>query len=190
MLKHAADNAKIQYVIFTVFVISVICGSLFCRFLGADGFTPISEYFSAYIKTDINTDAILKKALISNICAGCVIFAGGLTRAGVLFIPLAAFREGFNAAFCTSCLCRCFSLNGLIIGVLSEVHLLFYIPIIIFSSSFSIKMSQSFKKSQKNFKIFFVIFQLLMITIFCGVAFFQAYVNTIFMKAAISRLSF
>ena len=188
MLREIFDNKRIQYIVFFIFIAAIIGGSVYCAMLGDNEFSSVKEYFTSYINSSINKEALLKNALISNISLGIIIMICGMFKAGAFIAPAAVFREGFNTGFCIAGLCRCFGFSGAVIGGASQLHLMLFIPLMVITVSLSIKICFDFKENQKNFKIFFVFFQIFMITIFCGFAFFQTYVNTIFMKFAIVKL--
>jgi len=188
MLWGTLKNKRIQYIVFSVFIISVICGSVYCMMLKNNEFSSVNEYFSAYVRHDINKQAIIKKSFINNIIFGAVVLVCGFFRAGVVIAPVMLCKEGFNIGFCIAGLCRCFGFSGAVIGGASQVHLLLLIPLLVIFVSFSVEMACNFRKIQKNLKFFFVFFQLFLITIFCGFSFFLGYINTTFMKFIIVKL--
>lgn len=170
------------YVMFFIFLISIICGAFYCVFLSGTDFESIGEYFSGYFSNAINSDAVFKKALLNNVILGIILFGGGFAKAGIIFIAAAVFKEGFVTGFCCACLSRAMGFNGALAGAVSELHMLIFLPLMVISSDKSIKMGKNFRENSKNLKIFFIFFQIFVITIFCGCAFMEGYVNTIFME--------
>ena len=183
-----SDGIRQGYIVFWIFVMAVICGAFYCAYLGAVDFAPIGEYFSEYFEHDINTQSVFYKALRNNIIFGCVLLLGGFFRWGVVLISAAAFKEGFVTGFCCSSLARSLGFFGACAGAVSELHLLLFLPVLVISSDKSIKTGRNFREISKKNKIFFVFFQIFVITIFCGCAFLESYVNTTFMGWVTSKI--
>ena len=169
------------YIAFFIFLLAPSGGAFYCAAVGQSDYTYISSYFSDYFANSINYDAVLKKALINNTVLGIILFSCAFFKFGILFILSAIFKEGFVKGFCCACLCRCMGLSGACLSAASELHMLILIPFMIISADKSMKMSRNISPNSKNSKIFFVFFQILVITIFCACAFMECYVNTTFM---------
>ncbi len=167
---------------------AVICGAFYCAYLEAVEFAPIAEYFSEYFENHINAQSVFYKALKNNIIFGCVLLFSGFFRWGVVLISAVAFKEGFVTGFCCSGLARASGFLGACAGAVSELHLLLFLPVLVISSDKSIKTGMNFCDVSKKNKIFFVFFQIFVITIFCGCAFLESYVNTTFMGWLTSKI--
>ena len=187
MLWGMSNSKRIQYIVFSIFITSLICGSIYCMLLKNEDFSSVNEYFLSYIGQDINKQAVIKKSVTNNMIFGSVVLICGFFRLGAVIAPVMLFKEGFNVGFCIAGLCRCFGFPGAILGGASQVHFLILIPLLVVFVSLSVEMACNFRKNQKKIKIFFVFFQLFLITIFCGFAFFQGYINKIFMKYVIVK---
>jgi len=171
---------------FSVFVCATVLGGVYCVMLGADSFSTVSDYLTNYVSADITAD--IKTVLFDSIKLYALFLVCSFFRFGKLPAAVVLGGEVFSASFLVSCMVRCFGFSGAIFGACVQLHYILLLPAMLVFSAFDTKTYAFFAKNQKKLKIFLIFFQLIMLSIFCGCAYFQTYVNTTFMNLCIGEL--
>lgn len=164
--------------------IGVIVGALYYayNFLGT---AEIKNYLDGYInslRNGMDFAGIIKKTLKSNTLLFCIIAVASLFKYGPFISAFFLLRKGFISAFTSAAMSDVYGFSGLLFSSGSLTEVLIFIPLLAFFSAISVFVSKNRRTFEKRDKIIYIIFSLVVFTIFCGCAFLEGIITTTFMK--------
>ncbi len=176
---------------FVVLFISTAIGSLYLvKVFGTA--EDIKEYMVNYtnsIKSGMNLWGIVKSSMLSYGVMTVVIFISSYFHIGYIFSLLVCARKGFVDGFTLSAIITSFGLRGLHLYVPYIPQSLIIIPVMSLYIAVSAIFSQNRKLMDKKTKIIYIIFSLVIFTIFCICCFFEGLLTTTFAKWLSSRVT-
>lgn len=184
--KFIFDDFKIMSVMTGIFFLTFVFGCVFCGFSDSEKCMRMSEYLTSFFANakDLNCYNVAIGALKENAIMFGLIFLSAFFKAGIILDGFVLARRGFVIGFTLSSFLKIFGNYGLLAVLAMVPELLIFLPVLLKFSSTSTKISIFNKESKKNILFFFIIFSILIATIFCGSAFWNGYITTIFMKRA------
>ena len=166
----------------TAFItIGIILGGLYALGTSED---VLSEYFSEFFKSLSAPRSDIREILLKNFMIWSGIALSSIVMVGSAINVYTVVHRGFVTGYATVCLCKSFGAKGMLLCTAMLPEMLLLIPITVFFSAFSLKMSFSRNEFKKNFLKKFLCISLFSLTIFCVVSLFQAYLTTTFMNLA------
>lgn len=152
----------------------------------------IKEYIDSFIYTlqnDIDRKGIMIHSIRLNAVTILVFMCCAFFRLGVVFIAAESVRRGFISGFTTASFISIYGVRGIILSVcMLTSHLLLILIICNFAAlnaAFSLKKIVFEKRSA----IFYTIFSIITITIFCGISVCEGYITTTFMRVVVKMFT-
>lgn len=171
-------------VAFAVIGIGAVCGAIYyvCNFFGNG---DVKNYLDAYtnsLRNGIDGKNVINTALksYSILFFGLVISA--FFKLGFLVSIFLLLRKGFVTAFSVSAMVDVYGASGLALSGVSFFCTIVFIPIVALLAAVSVFFMKKRKKFDKRDKFIYIIFLMIIFTIFCGCAFLEGGLTTTFMK--------
>ena len=164
--------------------IGVVVGSLYYTYNFLKS-AEIKNYLDGYtnsLRNGMDFTGIIKKSLKSNTILFVIISTASFFKRGFLVSAFFLVRKGFISAFTTSAMIDVYGFNGLTLAGSSISEILVFIPLLAFFSAISVFVSKNRRIFEKRDKIIYIIFLLVVFTIFCGCALLEGITTTTFMK--------
>lgn len=182
------ENKKIinsWYIIsFLMITIGVIIGAVYYsyNFLKT---VDTKNYLDSYLnslRNGMNFLDIVKTSLKSYAALFLCIIIASYFKLGFLITIFLLIRKGFISAFTTAAMIDVYNLGGLALAGASGVQIVIFVPVFALFSAVSVFYSKNRKSFEKREKIIYIIFCIIIFTIFCGCAVFEGLLTTTFMK--------
>ncbi len=169
---------------FFVLFISTIAGSIYL--IKVYGSTQdIKLYMENYtnsIKSGMDLWGIVKSSLLSNAVLLIIIFLSSYFHLGYVLSALICVRKGFVDGFTISAINIVYGINGFHLCIPYIPQALIVIPLICFFMAVSAVFSKKRKLMDKKAKIIYIIFSIVVFTIFCISCVFEGLLTTTFAK--------
>lgn len=173
------------YIDFTIFIIGITLGAIYCALLDFDADNSLSSYLSRYfiqLQENLNRTQIFKNSLCGYSKTFLIIYFCSYIRPGILGTTLALCAKGFSSGFTTASFIKYYGLKGILIPGISLISVLIYLPALLVFSSFSMTLSiNKFQGERRKIKSFNLL-AICCFTIFCVAALCDAFITTTFMK--------
>ena len=175
----------VWYIIsFILILAGVIVGSLYYTYNFLES-AEIKNYLDGYtnsLRNGMDFTGIIKKSLKSNAVLFVAIAITSFFKNGYLLSAFFLLRKGFISAFTTSAMIDVYGYGGvaLVGGTFSEI--LIFIPLVAFFWAICVFVSKNRRTFDKKDKILYIIFLLVVFTIFSGCALLEGVTTTTFMK--------
>lgn len=168
--------------------------------VAAGSFYLLNEFYKntgieSYIAERINTMkngcdkvGVMRNALKNNCISFAVIFASGFFKGGFLLSAAEILRRGFISGFTFSAYLKVFGLKGTLPALATMPGLILLLPAAVVFSAFSASNALGEKEKSKEFIIFYIIFLVSVLSIFCMSALLEGYLTTICMKWAAAAM--
>lgn len=182
------ENKKLINIFFAVsyiilFISTIIGGGYLIMTNG--GSSEISQYIENYtlsIKQGMNLWGIVKSSCISYLIITMLIFISSFFKIGPAVSLFLIARKGFVDGFTLTAMASTYGLKCFHLYVPYLPQALLVIPILSFFSSVSAALSIVRKETERKSKIIYIIFSMIIITIFCICSFFEGLLTTTFVK--------
>lgn len=158
-------DKKVMTFLNIITIIGIITGSIFIVILNKDDkslvINSIKQFFSNLSKDKFDYILIFKNAIISNTLFSFVIWIIGISVIGVIIVICILFYKSFTLGFTISSIIYTYKLKGIVLSIFYVFpHMIINILILLYLSSYSIKLSiilikSIIKKENLNFKSFF-----------------------------------
>ena len=182
------QNKKIivrWYITALIFIfIGVIVGSLYYTYNFLKS-ADIKNYLDGYtnsLRNGMDFTNIIKKSLKNNAIMFVIVAVASFFKHGFLISAFFLVRKGFISAFTTSAMIDVYGFKGLTLAIGSVSETLVFIPLLCFFSAISAFVSKNRHTFEKRDKIIYIIFLMVVFTIFCGCALLEGITTTTFMK--------
>ncbi len=187
IMKSLITDKKLIYIIFTVMIFSVSVGGAWGAYLDTSAFSPVGDYVRLFVASAETLTPPLGFAIRDNIILFAVFFVCERLYIGRFAALYFVARELFSASLLGASFARVYGAKAILSSCALNLHFVFLIPTFILFYTFSVKSFDYPFKTEKNFKIFSVFFQILMLTTFCASIITETYVNTIFAKFVVAK---
>ena len=161
------------YITALIFIfIGVIVGSLYYTYNFLKS-ADIKNYLDGYtnsLRNGMDFTNIIKKSLKNNAIMFVIIAVASFFKHGFLISAFFLVRKGFISAFTTSAMIDVYGFKGLTLASGSVSETLVFIPLLCFFSAISAFVSKNRHTFEKRDKIIYIIFLMVVFTIFCGCA--------------------
>ncbi len=166
----------------------VCIGSVYCA--GAQTGNEMNVYLNSFFSGVKNSDcfSIFINSFLQYMCFLASMFICSFFKAGIVPIVYMTAKKGFVIGFTVASFFKVFQKSGFLAALSMLPELCLLVTAVVFFSSVCIKMALFHSEERKKFLIFFVIFSLFFLTIFCGVSFLNGYVTTRFMNLISSKI--
>lgn len=158
-------DKKIMTLLNIIAIIGIITGSIFMVIINKDDkqlvLNSIKDFFDNLINNKFDYISTLKNTMISNFLFSFIIWIIGISVIGVVIVIFIIFYKCFTLGFTIASIIYTYSLKGTILALLYIFpHMIINILILLYLSSYSIKLSiilikSILKKENLNFKSFF-----------------------------------
>lgn len=158
-------DKKVMTFLNIITIIGIITGSIFIVILNKGDkslvINSIKQFFSNLSKDKFDYILIFKNAIISNTLFSFVIWIIGISVIGVIIVICILFYKSFTLGFTISSIIYTYKLKGIVLSIFYVFpHMIINILILLYLSSYSIKLSiilikSIIKKENLNFKSFF-----------------------------------
>lgn len=158
-------DKKVMTFLNIITIIGIITGSIFIVILNKGDkslvINSIKQFFSNLSKDKFDYILIFKNAIISNTLFSFVIWIIGISVVGVIIVICILFYKSFTLGFTISSIIYTYKLKGIVLSIFYVFpHMIINILILLYLSSYSIKLSiilikSIIKKENLNFKSFF-----------------------------------
>ena len=185
MERHVKDSSVIIALSFLIFTAGTVLGSVYLMKTSAGTDEGLKNYLGAFLASaQGGTDnfAMFRNALKENAFYLLIVFAAGFFRVGIVFIAAAIIRKGFIMGFTAASFVRFYGIKGILVTVSMLPGILLIIPAFLTFSAVSADLSVRREKKEKKIIFFYVLFALIVMSIFCAAALTEGYLTTIFMK--------
>lgn len=157
-------DKKIMTFLNVIAIIGIIAGSIFMIVLSKNDkdvvLNSIKDFFDKLINNKFNFIGTLKNTLISNFLFSFIIWVIGISVVGVLIVIFIIFYKSFTLGFTISSIIYAYSIKGALLALIYVFpHMVINLLILLYLSSYSIKLSiilskSILKKDNLNFKAF------------------------------------
>ncbi len=182
------ENKKIigiWYIIsFIALAVGVFIGAIYYVY-NHIGSADIKNYLDGYTNTlrnGMNMNSIIMSTMKSYIFLFLCVCISGLFKLGPILSFFVLIRKGFVDAFTTSAMVDVYGFGGIILSVSSMIRIVVLIPVLCVLSAMSVFLSKNRRLLERRDKIIYIIFLVIVFTIFCGCALFEGILTTTFMK--------
>ena len=158
-------DKKVMTFLNIITIIGIITGSIFIVILNKGDkslvINSIKQFFSNLSKDKFDYILIFKNAIISNTLFSFVIWIIGISVIGVIIVICILFYKSFTLGFTISSIIYTYKLKGIVLSIFYVFpHMIINILILLYLSSYSIKLSiilikSIIKMENLNFKSFF-----------------------------------
>ena len=158
-------DKKIMTLLNIIAIIGIITGSIFMVIISKDDkqlvLNSINDFFDNLINNKFDYVSTLKNTVISNFLFSFIIWIIGISVIGVIVVIFIIFYKCFTLGFTIASIIYAYSFKGTILALLYIFpHMIINILILLYLSSYSIKLSiiltkSILKKENLNFKSFF-----------------------------------
>lgn len=185
MFKENKRTIGILYVIsFAAIGVGVILGAVYYvyKFINT---AEIKNYLDAYLnslRNGMDLMVLIKTTLKSYLLLFIGVIFASFFKYGQFLTLFLLIRKGFVSAFTTSAMIDVYGLGGISLCLSSLFQILILIPTLAVFSAVSVFRSKKKTEFEKNDKIIYIIFCIVIFTIFCGCAVLEGLLNTTFMK--------
>ena len=173
---------KWKYIMFIIFAIGICGGTIYSVFLNQEADKSLGGYLMSYFDNISTVNGLLKNSLIDWLRLFIIIFICSFVRLGVVPIMGAVFMKGFVTGFTSACFVKYFDSAGMLASVATLPVIILYLPALIIFSSGAIIFSINRYRNDKIKFYRFLLLSFCCLTIFCVVAFADAFLTTTFMK--------
>ena len=176
--------SKWYIVSFGVIFLGVIMGALYYTYSFFNA-SEVKNYLDGYLNTlrqGMNFQSVIKTSIKSYLIIFILITISGFFKWGKFLSFFILIRKGFISAFTTSALINTYGIGGVALSLSYILQITILIPILAVFTSMAIFTSENKAKLEKRDKIIYIIFCVVVFTIFCGCAVFEGILSTTFMK--------
>lgn len=174
---------KWTYIMFIIFAIGICCGVAYCIFLNSDTDNEVGGYLTSYLNSiNGSVNGLLQNSILDWLRLFIVIFVSSFVRPGVVPIMGAVTIKGFVTGFTSACFVKYFDAAGMLASVAALPAIILYLPALLIFASGAIIFSINRHRADKIKFRRFLLLSFCCLTIFCVVAFVDAFVTTTFMK--------
>lgn len=175
---------KLYITAFILFGLGTVLGALYyVNKCGDSG--DIKNYMdivSQNIKSGINRTGVTRHAAKTNAITLTIFTASAFFRFGGAIIAAEIGRRGFISGFTSAAYICSYGASGIIAALSAASSMILFLPALMLFSAVNGAITLKKFKLEKKFIIFYLIFLIAVITIFCVSSFFEGYISTIFMK--------
>lgn len=186
--KMFSENRKIiniwYAVSFTAIAVGVIIGTLYYvhDFIASAEIKNYLDNYSNSLGNGMDLNIIIKSTMKSYVFLFISVAISGIFKSGIFLNFFMLMRKGFINAFTTAAMIDVYGLGGVALSLSSIVQIVVLVPVLCVFSAMSAFMSKNHVFSEKRDKIIYIIFLIVIFTIFCGCALFEGILTTTFMK--------
>lgn len=178
---------QIFYIAAFVFVAAgVVCGALYyvnkCMDSG-----DIKNYMGSYVtflQNGVDSKSVMLRSMKLNALTAGILIFGATFRVGIVLIVYEVLRRGFISGFTAAAFIGTYGGKGIVMSLCMMTQAVLLIPAMCAFASLNGALSLRKLTVEKNFIIFYIIFLLIIVTIFCGSSVCEGYLTTIFMRIA------
>lgn len=184
LFEHKRSINLFFFLSFSVLFLSTLVGSLYLikAFGTAEDIKQYMENYTNSIRSGMNLWGIVKSSMLSYGIMTVIIFISSYFHVGYIFSLLVCARKGFVDGFTLSAIITSFGIKGLHLYVPYIPQALIIIPVMSLFIAISAVFSLNRKLIDKKSKIIYIIFSLIIFTIFCICCIFEGLLTTTFAK--------
>lgn len=182
MQRESFNKLLILFLMILCFGVGV--GSIYLMKTDNSHFLQIKEHLSTFFDGlgGISKNNVLRNSLYENITLAILIFICGFFRPGIIVVALCIAKKGFVMGFTSASMLKCFGIKGLLINFTYLPGIIIALPMLMFFSSGSVNAFRNATNIDKKLLIYYILFAIITITIFCVASLLEAYLTTTFMK--------
>ena len=185
-------NLNFIYIVSFVmlFIGSIIGGVYFLKLYPNS--SDVADYLNSYVtqlKDGINTKAVIISSIKEYGILSLLILISGFFKFGPLISFFLLIRKSFVMSFTLSAMISEYGLKGIIYNLHIIPQALLTMPVLMFFISVGACYSVKHSIFNKKEKFIYIIFSILVFTIFCVSALAEGFLSTIFYKWLISRVT-
>lgn len=166
-----------------IILIAAVCGSISAGIISEEQCGTLTGYLENFFKDVPGADkGIIYSSLKKQIAVWFFVAVSGWVLPGFLLNVATVCERGFVIGYTTAGFFRVYGLSGIKACAALLPEMLFYIPILTFFSSISLKMSFLSHENKKKFLGKYVLICLFFLSVFCAVSVFQSFFTTTFMR--------
>lgn len=174
----------LYYISFTAVAAGVVIGTLYYIFNfwgNEESALQINSYINS-LKSGMDIKAIIKSSIKTYAVLFLIIYISSYFKLGYIASFFWLGRKGFINAFTISAMLDAFGINGLILSLSNIPQAVILLPVSALFSSSSYLYSKNKSEFDKKEKFIYIIFSIIVFTIFCICALTEGVITTTFMK--------
>lgn len=192
MLSENRKTIEIFYIIsFIILAVGSLSGSLYFKY-NFEGTDEVKQYMTEYVaslRAGMNYKTIINASIKNYTFLIGIIAFGAFFKFGPLLSSAALLRKAFVNAFTVSAMFDVYSLKGIILSAVLLPQIILIFPLAALLNSVCITYSGKRALFEKKDKIIYIIFLIIIFTIFCISAVCEGLLTTTFMKWAANKVT-
>ena len=177
MLEINKRKIGVLYVLsFVLISIGVIAGTVYYSY-NFIRTADVKNYLDSYVnsvKNGMDMTILIKSSIKSYSILFVLIIISTFIKFGPIVTAFILLRKGFISAFTTAAMIDVYGVGGVILSLASCVRIIVFMPVLALFVN-----RADFNKKEK---IIYIIFSVMIFTIFCACAFIESFMTTTFMK--------
>ncbi len=141
------------------------------------------------VKNGLEVQSIIINTLKTNLGLLAMLVVCAFFRVGILFAAFLILRSGFITGFTAASIIGVYGYKGLLIMLLSVPEYIVIIPLLLYFCSVNTLFSARIIPQEKKNIIFYILFLIIVITIFCVEALLEGIFTTTFMKWVVNSVT-
>ena len=184
----AALFSKITLLPIIILVFATIYGSVSAGGIEAEQTAELAGYFHNFFgEVPKGGSGLLLSSAKKYLLVWFLIFLSGPILPGFIINIGTVWERGFAIGYTSACFYGVYGAKGIFACLTLLPEMLVFVPILVFFSSISLKMSFFAHENKKLFLKKYFLFSIFFLTAFCVVSLFQTFLTTTFMRV-ISRV--
>ena len=181
------NKRKIGVLYFLSFVlisIGVIAGTVYYSY-NFIRTADVKNYLDSYVnsvKNGMDMTILIKSSIKSYSILFVLIIISAFIKFGPRVTAFILLRKGFISAFTTAAMIDVYGVGGVILSLASCVRIIVFMPVLALFVSVTTYFTKNRADFNKKEKIIYIIFSVMIFTIFCACAFIESFMTTTFMK--------
>ena len=185
MLSENKKTIEILYIIsFIIFAVGSVAGSFYFKY-NFSGTESVENYLSGYVsslKTGMDFKSLVNSSIKNYAILFTIIAISSLFKVGPLFSGAVLLRKGFVNAFTASAMFDIYNFKGVILSFVFIPQILLIFPLTALLNAVCITYLSKRAYFERKDKIIYIIFLVIIFTIFCISAVCEGFLTTTFMK--------
>lgn len=180
---------KIMTIPLLIILIAVVCGSINAGLTTDAEKEALSGSLVSFFQEVPKGDKVLfLNSLKKHLLVWSFITVSAAFMPAFVINAATLWERGYVIGYTAASFCRIYGIKGIMAEIALLPEMLIFIPILVFFSSISLKMSFLSHDNKKYFLKKYIFFVIICLSVFCVVSVFQTFVTTIFMSGIAKAL--
>lgn len=184
-----SKSSRLYYVFFALLGIGAVAGSLFYvnHIIGEGDIKQYMDSCIAWAGEGADLKALAASAVKRNMHMMLIMLIGSLFKPGIILIGAQIIRRGFVMGFTSCAVLKAYGFKSLYaITAMIPQNILSVPALILLAAVLSCSAAARGEERDKKFYAFYIIFLILIFSIFCAAALAEGYLTTTFMGKAVN----